>query len=561
MIGLLDWLEEPTSERGLRAALPHDEWSWTPYTQLRDDVLQAAEQLAERDLERGSVVVLMLGSEREFAAAFFACLLTGATPCPIPTPIAFRDSGSYIGHVAGIMRVAKAPVILVDEMLEPLAADSLAEAGTRGAVVRLQIGKGERAARDPEQLRRPAADLALLQFTSGSTGTPKGVRVTWSNLEHNIHAIRRWIGVRPDDVGATWLPLYHDMGLIGGLLTPIMGANDLWQMAPTEFIRDPARWLRCMGMHGATSTPAPNFGFAYAARRVRPQQLEGCDFSGWRSAIIGSDRVDAEALSRFTALLEPFGFRRETFVPAYGLAEATLAVTGIAPDQVAQAVKLGDGGRAFGEQVDVQARAQLGDAPPSDGAWMTSCGRPLDGVEVTIVGEDGEELPEGRLGEIVVGGGSVARGYLLDGDAVMPFEADRLGTADAGFMLGGELYVLGRIGDSLKVRGRSVYAEDVEVQLAAIDGIAAGRCAVVFGSADRVPSAVAIVESEQEGWRDDALALMRRVTDPSVRIRLLRARRGTIPRTSSGKPRRRVIWRSLLDGDAFADVVYDGAPS
>jgi acyl-CoA synthetase (AMP-forming)/AMP-acid ligase II len=559
MIGLLDWLDEPSSARGLRGALPDDEWSWTPYSRLRDDVLRAAQQLRERRLERGSVVVLMLANERDFTAAFFACLLTGATPCAIATPIAFRDSATYVRHVAGILRVARAPVIMVDAMLEGLAVDSLAEAGTPGEVVRLEID--DRVPPEPGQLRQPAADLALLQFTSGSSGTPKGVRVTWSNLEHNLETIRGWIELCSDDVVATWLPLYHDMGLIGGLLTPVTSGNDVWQMAPTEFIRDPARWLRCIGVQGATSSPSPNFGFAYAARRVRPEQLEGCDFSGWRTAIVGADRIDPDALGRFTALLEPFGFRRRTFLPAYGLAEATLAVTGIAPHQVAQAVKLGDGGRAFGEAVEVQARLALGDAPPEDGTWMTSCGSPVDGVDVKIVGEDGAPLPEGRLGEIVVGGASVASGYLLDGGVVMPIDRDALSTADAGFILDGELYVLGRIGDSLKVRGRSVYAEDVEVQLAAIEGIAAGRCAVVFGSADRVPSAVAIVESEQEGWRDDALALMRRVTDPSVRIRLLRARRGSIPRTSSGKPRRRVIWRSLLDGEHIADVVYEGAPS
>ncbi len=551
MIGLLDWLDAPEAQRGVRVATPDSGWEFTPYTELQRDARWTAAQLLDLGVRRGDVVVLMLGRERSFAAAFAGCLLAGATPCPVSTPLTFASASGYVAHIATILRAARPAVVLTDELLHVVAGEAAAAGAVPALVAQLAAPAGEPDA--VERLRRAPGELALLQFTSGSSGTPKGVRVTWRNLEHNLSALHAFVDLQGDDAVATWLPLYHDMGLVGTLLTPLTAGRDLWQLPPVEFLRAPERWLECFGVHGAAVTASPSFGFAYAARRVTEEQLAGWDFSTWRQAIVGSDRVDHAALTRFTALLAPHGFRATTFTPAYGLAESTLAVTGHPPGRPMTIVRLGDEPLRAGAPVEVRERATLGDADADpDGGWISACGRPLGGADVHVSDDDGRHLPDGHLGEIVIRSDSVADGYVGRG----PFSGGRLATGDAGFLLDGELYVIGRNGDSLKVHGRNVYAEDVEAELVRIDGIRAGRCAVIFG-ANPDHTAVALLEGEHTGWLDEVVRLLRRVTGPSVRIRVLTAARGTIERTSSGKPRRRVIWRALEAGELLAHTLYD----
>src|SRR5690606_13127543 len=271
-------------------------------------------------------------------------------------------------------------------------------------------------------------------------------------------------------------PLYHDMGLIGTFLGSVVAQIDLWLMSPVDFIRSPARWLDCHGRHGVTITTAPNFGYGYATSRVRDEELAGADFSAWRVAMSGAERVDAGVVADFTTRLAPYGFDSRAITPCYGMAETTLAVTGVRPGLGARIVRPA-GPVDTGAPVTVAGTGTLGaDRPEEPAGWIASCGRPVPGTAVEIVDDDGTPLPDGTFGEIRVSGTSVADGYeTADPAANRAFGDDGLRTGDAGFLLDGELYVVGRIGDSLKVRGRKVHAEDLEAALVSVPGVPPGR--------------------------------------------------------------------------------------
>jgi acyl-CoA synthetase (AMP-forming)/AMP-acid ligase II len=320
-------------------------------------------------------------------------------------------------------------------------------------------------------------------------------------------------------------------------------------MRPEQFIREPLRWIECFGRLGATLTAAPTFGYAYAAKRLRPEQLDGMSFERWRACIVGAERVDPVALAAFTALLEPHGFRAAALLPAYGLAEATLSVSGLSLDEVPQAIKPDWDTMTFGMPVRVAASARVGDPTIDDGAgWLVSCGTPHMGTSIEIIGEDRRALPPGCLGEIVVRGPSVARGYIRAGSGETTFSRSGVRTGDAGLIMDGSLYVVGRMGDRIKVRGRHRYAEEIESVLTAIPGVPTGRCVVVPGvdRTDRL-SLVAIVEASPGDWIARVEAALHREVGGDSLIEVRCVEPGSIPRTSSGKPRRRMLWRQLLD--------------
>jgi fatty-acyl-CoA synthase len=438
-----------------------------------------------------------------------------------------------------------ATMVLTDEDLLPIVSRAQVAAGLAREPLTIPRGDGE-----PTMRRGPRADTALLQFTSGSSGRPRGVEVTWDNLETNIQTCRDWVHWGPEEAGAHWLPLYHDMGLIACFLAPIINQRDHWVMRPDQFIRDPMRWLERFGSGATTLTAGPNFCFAYAARHLRPEQLEGMDFSAWRVAVVGAERLDPAALGKFADALAPYGFRREVFLPAYGLAEATLAVTVGRPGTVARVVRPDWSTVAFGRPVTIAEEAELGDAGIGDGSGrLVGCGEPLPGVELTVIDEDGRPLADGCLGELAVGGPTVAAGYAGDARSTSTRLADGfLRTGDAGFLFAGEVFVTGRLGDALKLRGVTLYAEDIEAKLTAIEGVPKGRCVVVPGLAEGVDSVAVIVEAKPGEWVAEARRLLARETG-GAKVTIFLGAPGSIERTSSGKLRRRVIWRALIDGE------------
>ena len=362
--------------------------------------METAAGLIDLGVGAGDVIGIAVRSGPDFVATFFGALAAGATPCPVATP-----------GVLGAARSAGSRV----EPRDPRGCHPFpwptgpATPGSAGVP-----------AVAPAALRRlsgapvpgPAPDgLGLIQLTSGSTGAGKAVAVGVAALEANVAGIAHWLEWTRDDPVASWLPLFHDMGLIGCLITPIVMQSDLWLLRPSEFVRNPVRYLRCLGERGATLTAMPDFGLRHIVGAVDASDLAGLRFDHVRAVIVGAEPLRTRSFDVFHELLGPHGLARRALRPAYGLAEATLAVTGLACDRE---------WRSAG--VDTGARRVIG------------CGRPLPGVTVEIVDGDGHGVADGSVGEIVVSGPSLARGYLGDPNATdAAFAGGALRTGDAGF--------------------------------------------------------------------------------------------------------------------------------
>ncbi len=540
-MGMLDWLSEPSNTHGIRFARDDGTWDLWSYERLTGAVYGAVEQLRENGVGRLDIIAIVASTGPTFVAAYFATLAVGAVPAPLVPPTLFDEEQQYIRHCSTLIRAASASAVTEPSLAETVGRACM-QAGCEREPLVLDLARTATTL-TPSQ----PAGLALLQFTSGSSGTPRGVQVTYGNLEANIAMIRDWIDWGPEDAGAHWLPLYHDMGLIGCLLTPAIFQRDLWIMRPEQFVRDPQRWLDCFGRGSAVFTAGPNFCFAYAAKRINPDDLQGSDFSHWRAAIVGAERLDPAALGRFVHLLKPYGFRAETFLPAYGLAEATLAVAGVPTERVPTVIRPVWSKLEVGSRPVITARASLGSAEVGDGGgWLVGCGEPLPAMSVRILDEDGRAAPAGAVGELEVHGPTVALGYLASAsESVTRFADGGVKTGDLGFLDGEEVFVVGRLGDAVKVRGRTLYAEDLESKLAALPGVPPGRCVVVPGLAQGTHSLVAIVETDAGSWVEPAARVLTREAGRDATVRIFAGARGSILRTSSGKPRRRVIWQAL----------------
>jgi fatty-acyl-CoA synthase len=554
------WLNAPRAGRGVwLAADGGDGWDRVEYPALAAAARRVAASLASRGVGGGDVVAIALPAGRDGLAALFGAWLAGCVACMLPAP-GFGAGADYSAQLAAILGQARPAVTFADADSGPLL-DGIApvspvtdEADGSGAVA-------------PAVPPPSPARVAALQFTSGTTQRPRGIQLTWDNLAANIAVITRWTGWRDGDGGVSWLPLNHDMGFVGCLLTTVTRQADLWLMRPDQFIRDPARWLSCLGPGRASHTAAPPFGYGYAARRVPPSRWEALDLSGWRTAIIGAEAIDAGVLRAFAAAAEPSGFDPRVFRPAYGLAENTVAVTaGGVPDEPGHPRRLERPVRPvrmlrpdwrrmrFGAPVpvletgdalgDLAGDAATGAGDAAGTGWLVGHGMPLPGDEigVRIADTDGTPLPDGTLGEIVVTGRSVASGYL--GEA--PWDG-RLRTGDAGFTRDGDLYVLGRMGDSLKVRARSVYVEDLEARARAATGL--DRLAVVSVTDGGRPGVAVFAESRPGAWAGQVSEALRAELGPEPDIVVIAGPRGLIRRTSSGKPRRREMWRLWSAGE------------
>ena len=513
-------------------------WEFRDYGALAAAARRTAGALIEEGVRPGDVVCLILPTDFTCIETYYGVWAAGATVCLITPPL-FQDGDDYVAHVAAILRQASPALVVASKDLNEYAGRAMDQAGLSGEPWQPCQGA--------EADVQPAGELALLQFTSGSSGAPRGVMVTWENLEANSELIARMAGYEDGDVVATWLPLYHDMGLIGTFITPIARQGMLRLMRPDHFIRDPARWIRCFAE--AQHTAAPPFAYAYCARRVKPEQLEGLDLSGWKMALIGAEPIDPHALEVFAQLVEPFGFSRAMFKPAYGMAETTLLVTMDNEQREPLAVRPDPEALSFGRPVRILEQHRLG--PRSIGAkagWVVGCGTPEDDVPVAIVDDDGNELGEGLLGEIVVGGASACPGYYAGAEAKSTrFMDGKVYTGDAGFFYEGQLFVLGRMGDSIKVRGRSVYVEDLESKIAEVSGLGKGRVVVVGVPGAGRKGLALFAETQSEEWVPAVRETLRRRVGDDVEITVV-VGSGLIQRTSSGKPRRRYMWERLQAG-------------
>ncbi len=539
------WLTQPHPDRGVHLADETGGWTYAAYPELAAAARRMAAQLLAAGVRPGDAVCVLMPTGYPVLTVIYGVWAAGAAICPVVPP-SFQREDEYVAHVAAILEQAQPSLVVTSAGLEPVAVRAMAAAGRSDAPLLPCADVTD------ELTPQPRGELALLQFTSGSTGRPRGVRVTWDNLAANFRIIARMNAWRDGDAMASWLPLYHDMGLIGLFLFPICSQGSLWLMRPDQFIRDPLRWLACFTPGKATASASPSFAFAYATRRVKPERLAGLDLSEWKSVCIGAETTDVAALAGFARFAAGTGFRPHTFQPSYGLAECTLAVTSPPPGDLSEVVRPDWAKLRFGEPVQLDAKGRLSEAdtPPGSG-WMIGHGLPdpADGLTVRLVDHDGGELPDGCLGEIAVRGSSVAAGYHAGREGVSSrFVDGELRTGDAGFLHEGQLYVLGRMGESVKLRGRNVYVEDLDVKVAAAAGVERGSVVVVGALREGRPGLVVFVEANPGPWTGDVAAQLRGEFGPDPFLTVVAGRRGLIHRTSSGKPRRRHMWELFQSG-------------
>ncbi|HYG62721.1 MAG TPA: amino acid adenylation domain-containing protein, partial [Thermoanaerobaculia bacterium] len=497
-----------------------------------------------RSVPRGERVLLLYPSGVELIAAFFGCLYAGVIAVPVQPPHGRRPD-PRLGGVAADCRpraVLTTAALLVRRegiagQVPELASALWLDTGT--------VDEDEDAGREPGP-----EEVAFLQYTSGSTGTPKGVVVTHANLLHNLEAIRRAFRQTAESVVVGWLPLFHDMGLIGNVLQPCYVGCDCVLMPPAAFLQRPARWLRAIERFGGTTSGGPNFAYDLCVRALGPEEREGLDLSSWSVAFNGAEPVRAETLRRFAEAFAPCGFRREAFFPCYGLAEATLFVAGGPPD--------GEPGIGTFASGPLEAGTAV---PAGDGAGreLVSCGRASAEQRIVVVDADsGVPCPEGRVGEVWVAGPSVAAGYWGRPDESAATFRARLGgeaflrTGDLGFLAGGELFLTGRLKDLIILRGRNLYPQDLE--LTAERSHPALRAGGAAFSVDGQGEERVVLALEVERHAGDlgavADAVRRAVADEhGVAVAdVLLLRGGTVPKTSSGKIRRRECRARYLAG-------------
>jgi acyl-CoA synthetase (AMP-forming)/AMP-acid ligase II len=511
---------------------------------------RVAGALAGLGVGPGDRVGMVLRTGPEFLDAFFGTWLAGAVPVPLYPPVRLGRMDEYLAATARMLAVSGARVLLSTGAVQRLLGGAVERTwpplGCHDvAGLRTGAGAGAAAARAPPRIDVPAPGaLGLVQFSSGSTVDPKPVALTHAALAAQAAALHA--AVRPDerDVLVSWLPLYHDMGLIGGLLGAMSYPGPLVLIAPEHFLARPALWLRAVGRHRGTLSMAPSFAYAYCADRVKDDELAGLSLASWRLALDGAEAISGEAMRRFAARFAPAGFDPGALVPVYGLSEAALAVT------------FGQPGRPLeGRRVDPARLAREGRVAPG-AREIVPVGRPVPGFEVEVRGPDGAPAGEGRLGRIFARGPSLMEGYLGDPAATaQALEGGWLATGDLGFVAGGELHVHGREKDVVIVRGANHAPDEFEAALAGVAGVRPG-CAVALGftTEDGTEALLVLAERARERRRRDDAALaaavraavLERTGVAPAAVEILAP--GTLPRTSSGKLRRQEALRRHLAG-------------
>jgi len=535
---------------------------------------RCAGELARRDVPAGGRVALMLPTSRAFFVSYAGILLAGAIPVPIYPPFRADRIEEYASRQSAILKNAGVCLLLtfrqaeavarllkprVHSLVEVADAQKLIDAADKApppspGALPLHL-TGSRA--------RKASDIALLQYTSGSTGDPKGVVLTHANLLANIRAIGEVVELGPGDVGVSWLPLYHDMGLIGAWLTPLHFGLPLAVMSPLAFLSRPERWLRAFQKYGGTVSAAPNFAYELCVRKIADKDIQGLDLSSWRAALNGAEPVNPDTLDRFAQRFGRYGFRREAQLPVYGLAEAALAVT-VPPLNRGPLID-----RIERETFTAQGRAVAARTDDATAISFVSLGKPIPRHEVRIVDPSGIEVSDRTEGFLWFRGPSATSGYYQNaaateqllpmGPAVGDGEYAWVSSGDRAYRTDGEIYVTGRVKDIIIKGGRNLYPHEVEELAARAEGIRKG-CIVAFGQKDEASGTekLIVVAETREREASRRAAIVAAVTEqvsqglglPPDRVELIRP--GSIPKTSSGKLRREETKQLYLAGKLSA---------
>jgi fatty-acyl-CoA synthase len=510
------------------------------YGELIAEADRLARSMYRLGVRRGDRVGLVLHRARDFIPAFLGCVRAGFIAVPLYPPLTLGQLASWAETTGRMLGTARASLVLAD----PPVAYTLRSLPDEIPSLREVISIDE-LPEGGELPLRPADDdqVVFLQFTSGSTSAPRGVRVTHESLWANAHAIMvDGLGATTEDRGVSWLPLYHDMGLIGFVMSPLVTRTPVTFIPTLEFLKRPEVWVQTLSEDRGTISFAPNFGYALTARRTT--STDGLDLSPVRVLGCGAEPIQPDAIRKFFERFGEAGLKPSAFLACYGMAETTLAVTfaGMQDELKVDCVEFGFGS---GDD-DTSGVLRLDRRIP-----VVSCGRPLPRHRVSILGEDGEPLPDGRVGEIFVEGPSVTDGYWDDEEATNRVFVDGgVKTGDLGYLAEGELYVTGRLKDTLIVRGRNFDPTPIEVAAGRVQGIRMGNVAAFSVDGD-LTERIVVAAEYREGNPDTieseiVRAVQREVGLTVSEVVLIEA--GSLPKTTSGKLQRSATRDQYLEG-------------
>jgi len=547
LIDVLDWHVQTHPERvHILFYSDEGEGETLTYRQLREGAETVASHLQNKGLSPSEPVAMMLPTDRKFFFAFVGILLAGGIPVPLYPPVRRSQMEDHLRRQSTILRNCGASLMII-----------MPEAKRFAQVLKSQVENLRDLITMEELTHRAGAfheakpkndDTAFLQYTSGSTGNPKGVIISHANLLENIRAMGEVVRITPDDVIVSWLPLYHDMGLIGTWISSLHFACLLVLMSPLSFISRPQRWLWAIHQYRGTISAAPNFAYELCLKRIKDDDLQGLDLSSWRIACNGAEPVSPNTAERFCERFFPYGFRRETFMPVYGLAESTVGLcfpsldSGPLVDRIKR-----DTFMQSGQAVPVGAE-------DLNALRFVACGRPLPRHEIRIVDSAGRELPERYEGTLQFRGPSSTRGYFRNPEETKKlFQGDWLDSGDFAYLAGGNVFITGRKKDIIIRAGRNIYPQELEEAVSGLQGIRKGNV-VVFGTTDpetETEQLIVLAETREEDpatietLRNEINTLAIDLTGMTA-DNIVLAKPGTVLKTSSGKIRRAAN-RNLYD--------------
>jgi fatty-acyl-CoA synthase len=520
------------------------------YADLRRRALATARKLISAGMKRGDRVAVIAETGPEFMAVFFGCQYAGLVPCPMPYTMYIGGKDAYVERVTGMLRAAAACAVVTSTDLE-----GHIRAGAAGAGVE-KVLTHEVLQALPESLTKLDAfgpdDVAYIQYSSGSTSEPKGVLITQKAIMANTQGILRdGLRVTKNDRAFSWLPLYHDMGLVGFCLAPMMGQVAVDYISTPSFARRPALWLRLMSENRSTVSYSPSFGYDLAARRINGEAVT-LDLSNWRAAGIGGDMVRADVLKQFGEALSVAGFDQNAFMPSYGMAESTLAVSF---SDVSQPIRI--------DTIDKFSYKNSGRAIPATEAQdkdavrsFVVCGKPLPGHEMVVRDDAGRILRDREIGHIFVKGPSLMSGYYHNAqatDAVIAADGF-LVTGDMGYMLDDEIVITGRAKDLILHNGRNIWPQDIEWAAEQVEPLKSGDVAAFAVEGDDGDDDVVVLvqcrlsdETEIEKLRREVSAVVHHSAGVECAVVLVPPK--SLPFTSSGKLSRAGAKQRFVSGE------------
>ncbi len=522
----------------------------TPQVITHADLAAGAHAMAAglqaHGLKKGQSVCIMLPTGASYLESFFGILLAGGVPVPIYPPMRPAQIEDHLRRHAKILANAEAAVMITEAGAIRLAKLLQAHVPSLKEIVDPEtLGKSGQAFDPPSAA---PDDVAFLQYTSGSTGQPKGVVLSHANLLANIRAMGDAVDATSKDIFVSWLPLYHDMGLIGAWLASMYFGMPLVLMSPLKFLTYPARWLRAVHDHKATLTAAPNFAFELCLSKIQPEELEGLDLSSLRMAFNGAEAISPNTVRNFTARFADYGFDHDAFAPVYGLAESAVGLAfpplerGPVIDRIERA------------RFEATGRAVPAEDADAEALEFVACGQPLSGYQIRIADDSGSEVPDRQEGHLQFQGPSATRGYMNNPEATNQlFDGDWLDSGDLAYSAGGDVFLTRRVKDMIIRGGRNIYPYELEEAVGDLDGIRKG-CVAVFGSVEERTATERVVVVAETREQDAAAldALHQQINEVSIDVldmppdEVVLAPPHTVLKTSSGKIRRAAV-RELFE--------------